>query len=233
MEEQTQPAELRVMTPAPESESVPVSESRPPLTNPNLTATLTMELEALKNDFEQANELTSAYQQQLAGKSNELATTKILFEKTKADIAHLQTSIQELRAERHRLANQVMKATALEAKCASLTTERDRLKDHLLALQQSLTAAAEEVTRCVGERESQIEWFTLQLQMLKQQQAAARAVLGMGLAEKPPDPDARLVLATLSDLLSKLMLQTYPPAPGSNSSSAGGGEDVIDIVFTS
>src|SRR5688500_7910196 len=80
--------------------------------NPNLSANLHADYEALQNDMQQAKDLAADFQQQLAGKSNEFAQLKQLFEKTAADLAHLQAGIVELRAERHRLANESMRATA-------------------------------------------------------------------------------------------------------------------------
>src|SRR4051812_31662973 len=78
---------------------------KPAAVNPVLSATLSADYEALQNDMEQAKDLAADFQRQLAGKSNEFAQLKQLFEKTSADLAHLQEGIVELRAERHRFAN--------------------------------------------------------------------------------------------------------------------------------
>ena len=102
-----------------------------PLLNPNLSGTLTADYVALENDLVQAQELAADFQRQLAGKSNEHAQLKQIFEKTQADLAHLQEGIVELRAERHRLANEAMRATAFQAKLAMVTAERDRLQVEL------------------------------------------------------------------------------------------------------
>src|SRR5260221_4843532 len=96
------------------------------LVDPQITASLRADYEALRNDVQQANELAAHFQRDLAGKSNEFAQLKQLFDKTSADLTHLQTAIAALREERHRLANAAMRATALQAKLTTTTAERDR-----------------------------------------------------------------------------------------------------------
>jgi chromosome segregation ATPase len=87
------------------------------------------DLDAIVNDMEQAQHLAAEYQRELAGKSNELATLKQLFEKTRQHLIQLQTSVTKLRDKRHRLANEAMRAEALQRKLDVATAERDRLKD--------------------------------------------------------------------------------------------------------
>jgi len=86
------------------------------------------DLEAIVNDMEQAKELAAEYQRELAGKSNELAALKQLFEKTRQHLIQLETSVTKLREERHRLANEAMRAEALQRKLDQVTAERDRLR---------------------------------------------------------------------------------------------------------
>src|SRR4051794_28033707 len=78
--------------------------------DPNLSATLRADYEALLNDVKQANELAVDYQRQLAVKSNELALSNQLFERTQKHLGDLNTGIAELRRERHELANEAMRA---------------------------------------------------------------------------------------------------------------------------
>jgi chromosome segregation ATPase len=115
--------------PAPETAAPRID---PSLTNPNLSGKLQAECEALRNDLQQAQELAADFQRQLASKSNEVATMKHFFERTRDHLMKLQNSIKELRQERHRLANEVMHAAAVEKK---LTAERDLLRDDLQLLQ--------------------------------------------------------------------------------------------------
>ena len=106
----------------------PAVESPVKAAPPALGRAVSADLEALKNDVEQAREMACDYQRQLAGKTNDHAELKVLFEKTQADFAHLQSGIEQLRHERHQLANEAMKAAALELKVARLTKERDKLQ---------------------------------------------------------------------------------------------------------
>ena len=95
--------------------------------NPNLTAALRLEYDALVNDMRRAQDLCAEFQRQLDGKSHEVEEFKYLFAKTQSDLFQLQDSITELREERHRLANEAMRATALSRKLVAITRERDRL----------------------------------------------------------------------------------------------------------
>src|SRR5580700_8102756 len=77
--------------------------------DPRLSTTLHSKYEALQNDVQQANELAADFQRQLAGKSNDFALLKQVFEKTREDLGQLHAGIAALRAERHNLANEAMK----------------------------------------------------------------------------------------------------------------------------
>lgn len=103
------------------------AQAASPLTNPNLSAALRLEYDALLHDMRRAQELCAEFQRQLEGKSHEVDDFKQLFSKTQADLFQLQDSITELREERHRLANEAMRATALSRKLVEVTGERDRL----------------------------------------------------------------------------------------------------------
>jgi predicted RNase H-like nuclease (RuvC/YqgF family) len=109
-----------------------------------LGTSVSADLEALKNDVEQARELACEYQRQLAGKSNDHALLKSLFEKTRDDLVHLHKGIAELREERHRFANEAMKATALEMKLERMTRERDQLQNEVQALRNIRAGEADE-----------------------------------------------------------------------------------------
>ena len=135
--------------------------------NPKTTAGLLADYTALQNDLEQANSLASDFQRQLAGKSNECAQFKQVFEKTCRDLAHLQTGITALREERHRLANEAMKTTAYKLKLTKVTEERDRL----LAELEAAHHAAEVSARAAGARESEL---TLKIETLKEVLADAQ-----------------------------------------------------------
>lgn len=112
-----------------------------PLTNPNLTAALRLEYDALVNDMRRAQALSAEFQRQLIGKSTEADEFKDLFAKTQTDLFQLQDSITELREERHRLANEAMRATALSRRLAEITVERDRLATEVESLRVSAEAS--------------------------------------------------------------------------------------------
>jgi hypothetical protein len=114
------------------------SPSRP------LGTSVSADLEALKNDVEQARELACEYQRQLAGKANDHALLKSLFEKTRDDLVHLHKGIAQLREERHQFANDAMKATALEMKLERMTRERDQLQNEVQALRKVRASEADE-----------------------------------------------------------------------------------------
>lgn len=99
--------------------------------NKELSASLRADFEALENDLEQANAMTLDLQCQLAGKSNEFALLKHVFEKTSKNLAHLQADITSLREERHRLANEAMEATALQFTLDHTIKQRDQLQEEL------------------------------------------------------------------------------------------------------
>jgi len=118
----------------------------------NLNPVAAAEVEALLNDMEQAREMAADYQNALSSKSNEFAELKQVFEKTNRDLAQLQASVAELREERHRLANDGMRAEALELRVQRITKERDDLQAELKELRKVRSApAVQQVGGLAGE----------------------------------------------------------------------------------
>ena len=173
--------------------------------NPKTTAGLLADYTALQNDLEQANSLASDFQRQLAGKSNECAQFKQVFEKTCRDLAHLQTGITALREERHRLANEAMMVTALKMKLTKANEERDRL----LAELEAARRAADVGMRAVVARDQQIAELTLKLETLKEVLVVAQ----QRPAAREPRPAA------------------VERPRGAENSRASADEDFIDIAF--
>ena len=207
-----------------------------PLTNPNLSSNLRSEYEALLNDVEQANELAAALQRQLSGKSNEVAEFKQLFEKTQKDLGHLQTSITELRQERHRLANEAMRAVAFERKLADMTAERDRLKTELDIMRQGLTSSAEDSERRLRERDLQITRLSLEMDTLHEKLRGGTAGALRAAGKPVGDPAVRKTLSELWQTLERLqtMLDPNPeskPALRATSQPGATEETFIDIEF--
>jgi chromosome segregation ATPase len=96
-----------------------------------LGGTAAAELEALRNDVEEARSLAAEYQRELAGRSNDYAQLKQVFEKTRQHLIGLTATMTHLRQERHALANEAMKVVALERKLEQVTVERDLYKGKL------------------------------------------------------------------------------------------------------
>ena len=141
-----------------------------PLVDPNLTKSLSADYEALKNDLEQANEFAADLQKELAGSKNDAAHFKQVFEKTQRDLAHLQDGIVALRKERHTLANEAMRATALDLKLKTIAHERDSLLESLGETQRR----EEELVALVKTRDTQVAELTMQLMMLKEELREAK-----------------------------------------------------------
>jgi chromosome segregation ATPase len=114
----------------------PPAPGTPPLTDPNLSAKLRADCAALQNDVQQARELAADFQRQLAGKSNEFAALKRVFQETRIHLEKLEQGIKELREERHRLANEAMRAIAFERQVQDKDAQIARLTQELEALKQ-------------------------------------------------------------------------------------------------
>ncbi len=214
----------------------PTSATEPnpaPLTNPNLSATLRADYDALMNDVQQANQLAADFQRQLAGKSNEVADFRRLFEKTQTDLGHLQKSIDELRQERHRLANEAMRAVAFERKLTEMTAERNRLRIELDVMRQGIASNTEDLERRLRERDAQVTRLAHELDTLREQLLSGNApapTRGGG------DPAVKAVLADLWSALNRLQTTLDPknavpafPAPSVQAPAAS--EEFIDISF--
>lgn len=166
-------------------------QSATQLTNPNLSAALRAEFEALLHDVERAQEMSFDFQRQLAGKEDEVAEFKQLFQKTQTDLLRLQTSITELREERHRLANEAMRATALARKLTEVSAERDWLIAELERTKQGHTADIQDAAQIIRERDFLIENLSHELADFRSQSHASR------------DPEARDV-AGVSGVVSEM-----------------------------
>jgi chromosome segregation ATPase len=118
-----QPEELSIVLPPP--------QLRPAQHRSILGGTAAAELDALRNDVEEARNLAAEYQRELAGRSNDYAQLKQIFEKTRQHLIGLTATVTHLRHERHSLANEAMKAAALEHKLQQMTAERDALRAQL------------------------------------------------------------------------------------------------------
>lgn len=186
------------------------------MTDPKLGATLRADYEALRNDVQQANELASDFQRELAGKSNELAHLKRVFEKTQEDLTQLQTSITALREERHRLANEAMRAVALERRVTVITADRDRLHGELEMLRQSGATSGDDIARRLRDRDTQVAQLLSEVDSLRQRLAFAPASAAPTPAARPVppkvSPEIKAAIATMADAFEELMHLVHPNA---------------------
>lgn len=203
----------------------------PPMPGSDLSRALIADYEALHANVQQAGALTADFQQHRAGTSNELAELQLLFEKAQEDLGRLNHSIAQLRRERHQLANEAMRAMALERKLAEVTTERDRLRAEGAAMREGLMASGEESAKRKRETDAQVARMALEMDALRQRgQPPSRTTATCQGA------DMHAALAQISATLERLTTQFAEdrrarPAPGARVDP--GEAAAIDIDFES
>ena len=126
-----------------------VSSQKTMQADPRITKSLGADLEALKNDLQQATDFAGELQNELAMNKNDAAHFKQLFQKTSEDLARMNESILALRRERHEFANEVMIARGQLAKWQRVSDERD------------------EALATVQKRDTQVAELTMQIVLLK------------------------------------------------------------------
>lgn len=150
-------------------------------TDPTLTAKLLANYQALQNDLQQARELATDFQCQLAGKSNEFADLKRVFSETKSHLTRLEANIAELREERHRLAGEAMRAVAFERKLVERDENVTRLEASVIKLREERHRLASEalrgtaLDRKLAERDAQIAQLQGEIATLQERLARATA----------------------------------------------------------
>lgn len=179
----------------------------------SLTAALVEDGDAVHEDLRLANEVAAQLETRLAGKSKELMHLKFLLEQTKASFGHMQDSVAAMRKERHKLANDAMRAQGLEmmlarvtAELARVTAERDRGKNELEGILEGLAAEkAEQAHQGLrfDKRDHRIAELTFELMQSRQEVAGLRRAIAHpapAAAAPPPDPCApepRLAVETV------------------------------------
>jgi len=190
---------------------------------------LRADYEALRNDLDQAKELAGDFQRQLAGKSNEVAHFKSLLERTQRDLNRLDEHVQELRRERHRLANDSMKAQALELELKRTREEVSRLRTEVDVLRQAGTGRMVELQIVNQEQQREIARLRAALEVLRQRESAAAA--------PPPETHVHRELADLRAMVQQLqgLVQPRPgrPAPPAprDAETAASDSEIINISF--
>ena len=185
--------------------------ANPPVSNSHLGASLNADYEALRNDMEQATGLAAELQRRLSEKSNEFALFKQLFEKAKTDLAAMNTHVLQLRQERHRLANEAMRATAFEIKLSRATAERDQLRAELDTTRKGLDAACKEISLRVQKPDAIVARLAARVEMLEAQLAAAARKPDPTKGRELAGPELRAAVFTISDAVERLKEFLDPP----------------------
>jgi chromosome segregation ATPase len=172
---------MNATAPAPETTPEPVSGEAvivpAPVINPNLSAEIRAECGAIQKDLQEAESLAATFEERMAAKSKEILHLKRLVEQTRAHLSRLQEGITAMRQERHKLANEVMRAAGLELQLKKMTAERDqiaaerdRARVELDGVLQALADenAAKSVLR-FDKRDVQVVELTMQVVSLKRE----------------------------------------------------------------
>ena len=162
--------------------------------------------EVVQDDLRQAKDVTLVLEEELAGKSKEVLHLKFLLERTKAHFGHLQDSVAALRTERHKLANDAMRAMGLDKMLARMTEDRDRLKKELGAAIAALTDVATERDRLKKEVQGVLEGLAVE-NVQKQQQELRFDKRDQRIAE------LTIELTGLRQEMAELRRINAPPAP--------------------
>lgn len=162
-----------------------------PPDNRSLGLVLSENYEAVNEDLQQAHRLAASLEQQLAGKSKELLHLKFLFEQTKTHMGHLQDGIAAMRRERHKLANDSMRAMGLDIMVKRLTAERDRYKTELESLLEAIAAEKSQDSLSFDKRDHRIAELTLQLMEARQELEHLRHSQPQAAPKPAPPPPPR------------------------------------------
>ena len=162
------------MNESPESNREQPEAGRPTLAavpaspvNPSLGAAVSQDYEAVQSDLQNANELAAKLESQLAGKSKEALHLRFLFDQTKTHLAHMQDGILAMRKERHKLANEAMRAMGLDIMLKRVMAERDRLKTELDGVLEGIAAEKTAQPLRFDKRDHQIAELTFELVKLR------------------------------------------------------------------
>jgi chromosome segregation ATPase len=196
-----------------------------------LGASLCADYEALKNDLDQAKELASDFQRQLAGKSNEVAHFKVLLERAQTDFTRLEGHIEELRRERHRLANEVMRGTALEMKMNQKNQEIDRLREQVDTLRDAGGKRVEELLLVSEDQQREIQRLRSIVEVLRKKEGIPPILAA---TERPEMREEIAELRATVKRLQAQLSQSFVPAgvaAGGETDEPEFTEEVINLSF--
>lgn len=193
-----------------------------------LGASLCADYEALKNDLDQAKDLAADFQRQLAGKSNELAHFKAILQRTQEDFNRLEGHIEELRRERHRLANEAMRSTALDAQLLRKQEEIDRLRDQIETLRSASSNRVEELLIVSEDQQREIQRLRAIVEVLRRREGVP-PILTAG-----EDSEMQRQITDLKATVKRLQTQLSQTAFTSTGGEGGAEQfdaDVINLTF--
>jgi chromosome segregation ATPase len=195
-----------------------------------LGASLAADYEALQNDFEQAQELAADFQRQLAGKSNEVAHFKAILEKAQGDFTRLEGHIRELREERHRLANEVMRVAALDMEIVKLRRETEQLREQLDTLNNASSKRVGELLVVTDEQQKEIQRLRAVVEVFRQREGVPPLI------SKVDTSEMQQQIAELTATVRRLQSDIRVPAAGSGHTGpshtpAVNDADIINITF--
>jgi len=87
-----------------------------------------MEMTAMQQALAKADDFAAKVVKHLGRKSGEVLHLRQLLDQSSKRLAQLQSALDALRQDRHRLANEAMRVMKLESALKQVTAERDRLK---------------------------------------------------------------------------------------------------------
>ena len=185
----------------PEAGQQPSAAATASPVNPSLSAALSEDYDAVQTDLRQANELAASLESQLAGKSKEVMHLRFLFEQTKTHLAHMQDGIHAMRKERHKLANEAMRAMGLDIMLKRVAAERDRYKAELEGVLEGLAAEKGPQPLRFDKRDHQVAELSFELIKLREEVAALRKANAIPPAAAPqaPVPPQHRTLKTSAD----------------------------------
>jgi hypothetical protein len=150
-----------------------------PVIDRNLGAALREDSAAMLDDLQKAKEVVAHLPAgQSVGQARLITHLQRLLQESSARFGHLQESITAMRQERHRLANEVMRAQGLELMVKRITSERDQLKAERDGILQALAdEAAKKHALRFDPRDVQVVELTVQVVNLKRELGEAQRQL--------------------------------------------------------
>jgi len=132
----------------------------------------------VQDDLQKAREVVAHLPGESIGQARLITHLKRLLQESSARFGHLQESIIAMRQERHKLANEAMRAQGLELMTKRITAERDQMKAERDGILQALAdEAANKHALRFDPRDVQVVELTVQVVNLKRELAETQRKL--------------------------------------------------------